>query len=198
MKPFRLGLTGSLGMGKSTTAAFFREAGVPVWDADQAVHRLYSQSGAAVAALSELFPEALDGGVISRAALKDIIARDPSALARIESVVHPLVAQDRLEFISAADADITVLDIPLLFEKGYQSEMDATLLVTAPADLQRARVLARSGMTEDLFRQLLSRQMPDREKRGHATHIIETLGMEAARQAVLALIAYIRETRTHA
>lgn len=195
MTAFRLGLTGSIGMGKSTTGGFFAEAGLPVWDADAAVHRLYAQGGAAVAAMGRLCPEAVQSGAVDRATLKRWIAADATALAQLEALVHPLVAADRAAFLAQATADIVVLDIPLLFEKGSEAEMDATLVVTAPPALQRARVLARPGMTEVQFAAILSRQMPDRDKRSRATHIIETLGLEAVRQSVLALIAYIRESR---
>ena len=187
---FRLGLTGSIGMGKSTTAGFFAEMGVPVWDADAAVHRLYATGGGAVGSLSAVWPDAVQDGAIDRAVLKTIIAADPAALVRIEAIVHPLVAADRAAF--APDADIAVYDIPLLFEKGTEAMMNATLLVTAPANLQRARVMARPGMTEAMFAAILARQMPDRDKRARATHIIETLGLDAARAGVAALVAYIR------
>lgn len=195
MRPFRLGLTGSIGMGKSTTAAMFLEEGIPVWDADAAVHRLYAPGGAAVGPLAALCPAALRDGGINRAALKDWIATDASALARIEAVVHPLVAADRAAFLDGASSDIVVLDIPLLFEKGSEAEMDATLLVTAPPEVQRARVMARPGMTEAQFATILARQMPDADKRARATHIIETLSVDAARAAVRALIAHLRKTR---
>ncbi len=187
---FRLGLTGSIGMGKSTTAGFFVEKGVPVWDADAAVHRLYAVGGGAVGPLAAVWPEAERGGAIDRFVLKTIIAADPTALPRIEGFVHPLVAADRMAF--APDADIAVYDIPLLFEKGTEAEMDATLLVTAPPDVQSKRVMARPGMTEAIFAAILARQMPDRDKRARATHIIETLGHDAARAGVAALVAYIR------
>lgn len=195
MTPFLLGLTGSIGMGKSTTAAFFRDAGVPVWDADAAVHRLYAPGGAAVAPLAAACPTALRRGGIDRAALKAWIAADPAALGQIETIVHPLVAADRADFIGAASADLLVCDIPLLFETGGEAQFDATLVVTAPPALQRARVLARPGMTEDNLRLILSRQLPDREKRARATHIIETLGLGAVQAAVEALITYIRGSR---
>jgi dephospho-CoA kinase len=195
MMPYRLGLTGSIGMGKSTTAALFAQEGIPVWDADAAVHRLYAAGGAAVAPVSELYPGALKAGAIDRAALKHWIATDKTALGRLESIVHPLVADDRAVFLSQARSDIVVLDIPLLFEKWTESEMDATLLVTAPATLQRARVMARPGMTEEQFAAILARQMPDAEKRSRATHIIETLSLDSARACVRALIAHIREYR---
>jgi dephospho-CoA kinase len=193
--PFRLGLTGSIGMGKSTTAGFFTAAGLPVWDADAAVHRLYAVGGAAVAPIADAMPQALSAGAIDRTALKMIIAADPTALGLIERIVHPLVAVDRAAFLAAACTDIVVFDIPLLFEKGTESDMDATLLVTAPPALQRARVMARPGMTEAQFQTILARQMPDAEKRQRATHIIETLSLDAASVCVSALIAYIREAR---
>ena len=191
MRPFRLGLTGSIGMGKSTTAGFFRAAGIPVWDADAAVHRLYS--GAAVAPLAGLVPQAVQGGQVSRDDLKRTIAADPTLLPQIEAIVHPLVAADRAGFLAETVSDIAVFDIPLLFEKGTEAEMDATLLVTAPSDLQRRRVLARPGMTPDQFALILSRQMPDRDKRARATHIIETLSLASVQACVTALIAHIRE-----
>ncbi|MCZ8152188.1 MAG: dephospho-CoA kinase [Rhodobacteraceae bacterium] len=195
MMPYRLGLTGSIGMGKSTTAALFAQEGIPVWDADAAVHRLYAAGGAAVAPVSRLYPGALKADAIDRTVLKHWIATDTTALRRLESIVHPLVADDRAVFLSQARSDIVVLDIPLLFEKGTESEMDATLLVTAPATLQRARVMARPGMTEEQFAAILARQMPDAEKRSRATHIIETLSLDSARACVRALIAHIREYR---
>ncbi len=194
MSVFRLGLTGSIGMGKSTTAGFFRDAGVPVWNADDAVHRLYATGGAAVAPLARLFPEAATASGISRDALKTRIAADPGVMRQIEMIVHPLVAADRARFVAAVTTDIVLLDIPLLFEIGAETDVDATLVVTAPPDLQRARVLSRPGMTEALFGTLLANQLPDREKRARATHLIETLSLDAVRSCVAALIDYIRGT----
>tara|TARA_R110002110_G_scaffold103598_8_gene261815 strand:+ start:39440 stop:40033 length:594 start_codon:yes stop_codon:yes gene_type:complete len=193
MTPFRLGLTGSIGMGKSTTAGIFAAAGVPVWDADAAVHRLYGRGGAAVGPVSRLWPQVLQDQSLDRVALKTIIAADPTALTRIEAIVHPLVAADRDAFLRAARADIVVFDIPLLFEKGSEAAMDATLLVTAPPALQKARVLARPGMTEALFEAIHARQMPDAEKRMRATHIVETLGFSVVETYVSALISHIRK-----
>ncbi len=190
---FRLGLTGSIGMGKSTTAALFRDAGLPVWDADAAVHRLYAAGGAAVDPLAALCPAALTPQGIDRSALKSWIANDPSALGQIEAIVHPLVATDRAAFLAGTQADIAVLDIPLLFEKGSEAEFHATLLVTAPPALQRARVLARPGMTPAQLDLILSRQMPDAEKRRRATHIVETLSLDSTRAFVHALIDHIRQ-----
>lgn len=190
--PFRLGLTGSIGMGKSTTAAMFAAEGIPVWDADAAVHRLYAKGGAAVAPIAALCPQALSQGAIDRSALKTWIARDPKALAQIEAVVHPLVAADRAQFLADINADIALCDIPLLFEKGTDAEMDATLLVTAPPEVQRARVLSRPGMTQAQFDLILQRQMPDAQKRARATHIVETLDVASTRAYVMALITHIR------
>lgn len=191
-RPFKLALTGSIGMGKSTTSALFLAEGVPVWDADAAVHRLYAAGGYAVGPISALCPAALVGGAIDRGALKSWIARDPSALPAIEAVVHPLVAEDRARFAAEIVSDIAVFDIPLLFEKGTEGEFDASLLVTAPASLQSSRVMARPGMTEDQFRLILSRQMPDAEKRARATHIVETLDLASVTAYVQALLTHIR------
>ncbi|MFN4157100.1 MAG: dephospho-CoA kinase [Gemmobacter sp.] len=197
MTAFRLGLTGSIGMGKSTTAAMFAAEGLPVWDADAAVHRLYAPGAAGTVAISARWPGTLaPDGAIDRTALKSIVTADAAALATLESLVHPLVAEDRARFLATTTADIVILDIPLLFETGLDAAMDATLLVTAPPALQRARVLARPGMTEAAFRAILSRQMPDADKRARAAHIIETLGLDAARACVLALIDHIRSTGT--
>ncbi len=189
---FRLGLTGSIGMGKSTTAAMFAAAGLPVWDADTAVHRLYAPSGLAVTPISKICPEATVNGDVSRETLKRAIAADPTLLAKLEAITHPLVAADRAAFLAQTTADIVVLDIPLLFEKSSQQEFHATLLVTAPPDLQRARVLQRSGMTEAHFQTLLARQMPDSQKRSLATHIVETLDLSATEAYVKSLITHIR------
>ena len=172
-------------MGKSTTAQMFRDRGHPVWDADQAVHRLYAPGGAAVGPVAAAFPAALRDGGIDRAALKAAIAGDPAALDRLSAIVHPIVAADREAFVARhADAPLVVLDIPLLYENGYQGLMDGVAVVSADADTQRQRVLARPGMTEDLLALILSRQMPDAEKRARADWIIPTGSLEAARQAV--------------
>ena len=179
-------------MGKSTTAGFFAAAGLPVWDADAAVHRLYAEGGAAVAPLTAICPAATTEGSVSRETLKATIAADPTLLPRIEAIVHPLVATDRAAFLAETLADIVILDIPLLFEKSSQHEFDATLLVTAPARLQRQRVLTRPGMTEAHFQTILARQMPDAQKRALATHIVETLDLTSTQAYVTALIAHIR------
>jgi dephospho-CoA kinase len=198
--PFRLGLTGSVGMGKSTTARLFADAGVPVWDADEAVHRLYAAGGAGVAAVASLVPEAITAGAVDRDALRAAVGRDASLLPRLEATIHPLVADDRRAFLAAAaDAPLVVLDIPLLFETGAQSSLDAVVVVTAPEAVQRERVLARPGMTEAMLRRILERQVPDAEKRARADFVIEThRGLEAARAAVGEVMAAIEERRRHA
>jgi dephospho-CoA kinase len=183
---YLLGLTGSIGMGKSTTAQMFRDLGVPVWDADAAVHGLYAQGGAAVGPVGGLCPQAVIDGAIDRAALKDWLAADPARLRDLEAVVHPLVAADRAAFIANAAVPLVVLDIPLLFETGAQ--VDGVLVVTAPPDVQRARVLARAGMTDAQLDLILSRQMPDAEKRARADFVIQTTDMDSARAAVAKLV----------
>ena len=192
MTIFRLGLTGSIGMGKSTTAALFAAEGIPVWDADAAVHRLYAPGGSAVGPVAALCPAALHHDGIDRSVLREWIASNPAALPLLESVVHPLVQADRQAFLAQISDGIVVFDIPLLFEKGTEADVNATLLVTAPAELQRQRVLSRPGMTEVQFALILSRQMPDAEKRARATHIVETLSVEQTQSYVQALIAHLR------
>ena len=182
-------------MGKSTTAQLFRDAGIPVWAADAAVHRLYASGGAAVEPIAALYPTALMTQGINRAVLKALIATDPAALDRIEAIVHPLVAADRAAFLAETTADIAVFDIPLLFEKSSEDEFHATLLVTAPVKLQRSRVLNRPSMTKAQLDFILSRQMSDIEKRQRATYIIETVTFEKTRSFVHALIAYIRQVK---
>lgn len=194
-----LGLTGSIGMGKSTSTGFFREAGVPVWDADAAVHALYAPGGAAVAGIGALHPAAVTEGAIDRAALRAWIATDATALKQIEGVVHPLVGQSRADFLrDNASAPLVVVDVPLLFETGGQAYCDRTLVVSAPPEVQRARVLARPGMTEEHFQTILSKQMPDAEKRARADHVIETLTLDQTRADVFDLIADLTGSRPDA
>ena len=190
---FRLGLTGGIGMGKSTTARMFAALGVPVWDADAAVHRLYGPGQPAALAIAALFPQAIEDGAVSRPRLRRIIQDDPSALDRINAAVHPLVAQDRAEFLAAHhDAPIVLLDVPLLFETGLDAACDAVAVVTVPPEVQRERVLAR-GTSEADFRLILSRQMPDAEKRARADHVIDTgTSLAETRQAVERLVNRLR------
>ena len=197
-RPFVIGLTGSIGMGKTTTAGMFADQGVPVWDADAVVHRLYASGGAAVDAIARLRPQAVRDGAVDRTELKSWIGSDPAALPRIERVVHPLVAQDRQQFLANADTDIVVLDIPLLFETGGNAGVDAVVVVTAPPDIQRARVLDRGLMTEAQFDTIKVKQTPDAEKRARADYIIETLTLEDARAAVQSCLQDIRRRLTHA
>jgi dephospho-CoA kinase len=195
---FLLGLTGSIGMGKSTTAQMFAEEGCAVWDADAAVHRLYAADGAAVAPMQAAFPTAMEDGAVSRAALKEIIAADPTALPRIEALVHPLVAQDRAAFLANATSDIAVLDIPLLFETGGDGAMDAVVCVTIPDAVQRERVLARGTMTEAQFDAIRAKQMPAEEKCARSDYVIVTDTPDHARAQVREVIRDIKEKLHHA
>lgn len=187
----KLGLTGSIGMGKSTTAGFFADEGCAVWDADAAVHRLYSKGGAAVPELGAVFPEAIVDEAVSRDVLKQIILRDKTALARIEQIVHPLVGLDRQSFIDEAVSNILVFDIPLLFETGGNVVMDYTACVHVPFEVQKARVLERGTMTEADFLHILSKQMPIKEKLAKADFAIETLDRDTARARVREIVAQL-------
>lgn len=193
-RPFVLGLTGSIGMGKSTTARMFADEGIPVWDADATVHRLYQPGQPAARIVASLFPQAMDAdGRVNRPRLRALINVDASVLDRLNAAVHPLVAQDRDRFLAQSDAPIVLLDVPLLYEIGLDTSCDAVAVVSAPAEVQRDRVLMR-GMTEAEFQLLLARQLPDAEKRARADYIIPTTGLEAARQAVKDVLADIRRT----
>lgn len=191
-----LGLTGSIGMGKSTTSAMFEAEGAPVYDSDAAVHALYAAGGAAVAPVEAAFPGVVVDGAIDRAKLSARVVGDPEALAKLEALVHPLVGADRIGFFQKAQAegrDIVVLDIPLLFETNGQKSVDKVVVVSAPPEVQRARVLARPGMTPEKFEAILARQLPDAEKRARADFVIDTgQGLEHARQQVRDLLTLLR------
>ncbi|WP_167645240.1 dephospho-CoA kinase [Mameliella alba] len=195
---FKLGLTGSIGMGKSTTAQMFADAGCAVWDADAAVHRLYGPKGAAVAPIGEIFPQAIENDQVSRDALRRIIADDATALKRIEEMVHPLVQEDREAFIAAHPQAIGVFDIPLLFETGGDAQMDATACVNVSRETQEARVLARGTMSADDLARILARQMPNAEKCARATYVIETDTLEHARAQVQDVLKDIEQRLQHA
>lgn len=201
-RPLLIGLTGSIGMGKTETAKMFARLGVPVYDADAAVHRLYEPGGAAVSEIAKIFPECIKHDRVDRAALGDRVTRDKSAFETLEEIVHPLVAREQLAFLDEArrsGADMVVLDIPLLFESGGHGHVDVTVVVTAPAGVQRERVLARPGMTGDKLDQILARQMPDAEKRAKAHFLVETdKGLAHAFEQVKSIVAALRERRVGA
>jgi dephospho-CoA kinase len=186
----RIGLTGSIGMGKSTTAGFFRDMGVPVHDADAAVHALYA--GPAVAAVEAAFPGSTVDGKVDRARLGPMVVGKPEAMKRLEAIIHPLVRAHEIAFVEEARSaghKAVVLDIPLLFETGGDARVDLVVVASCPPAEQRRRVLARPGMTEERFAAILAAQMPDAEKRRRADVVIETgEGLEAARQQVRALL----------
>jgi dephospho-CoA kinase len=185
-----LGLTGSLGMGKSTTARFFADAGVPVFDADATVHRLYA--GEASAAIEAAFPGTTGEHGVDRAKLAQAVLGDLAGLARLEAIVHPLVRREELRFIDEASktgAKVAVLDIPLLFETGRDGLVDAVVVVSAPPEVQRGRAFERPGMTEEKFRALLAKQMPDEEKRRRGDFIVDSSGSyDSARAQVHAIL----------
>jgi dephospho-CoA kinase len=182
-----LGLTGSIGMGKTTTAALFAARGIPVWNADDAVAALYGPGGDAVAPLAALFPDAVRDGVVDRAALRDVVSADPDRLRALEAAVHPLVARDRDRFL-AAGAPVVLLDVPLLFETGLDAACDRTVVVSTAPDLQRARVFARGTMSAAQLDAILARQMPDADKRARADYIVDTTTHESARRDVDAIL----------
>jgi dephospho-CoA kinase len=192
-----IGLTGSIGMGKSTVAAMFAEEGAPCFDSDAAVHELYAAGGAAVPSVEAAFPGVTKDNAINRVALSARIVGNAEAIRRLEDIVHPLVRQAQMAFLQRerdAGTAIVVLDIPLLFEGGGAALVDKTVVVSAPADIQRVRVLARPGMTEEKFEAILARQMPDAEKRARADFVIDTSGsFDDARAQVRAVLDALRE-----
>lgn len=191
----RIGLTGSIGMGKSTTAKLFAEAGIPVNDADAVVHDLYQ--GEAVSLIERAFPGAVKNGVVDRQELSRLLAAEPAGFKRLEAIVHPLVRQREQDFLEKerrSGSDIVLLDIPLLFEAGATDRADTVVVVTCDPQIQRERVLARPGMTEEKFNMILARQTPDAEKRARADYIIDTgHGIESARVQVEKILAELRD-----
>ena len=195
---FKLGLTGSIGMGKSTPAQKIADAGCVVWDADAAVHRLYAKGGVGVAPMQAAFPLSIVDGAVSRDALKSLISADPTALPRLEAIVHPLVAQDRAAFFAQVQADIAVFDIPLLYETGGESGMDAVAVVYTSDQEQENRVMARGTMSAEHFRTIRAKQMPASEKRARADYTIHTDTLEHARAQVHHIIEQIKGGQAHA
>jgi dephospho-CoA kinase len=192
-----IGLTGSIGMGKSTVLRMFGEVGAAVWNADDAVHRLYAKGGGGVEAVAERFPQAIVDSAVDRDRLSQLALDDASALSDLEQIVHPLVSADRAAFLDAAarsGVEIAALDIPLLFEKGSEKFFDAVVVVSASAEAQKTRVMARQGMTEKKFRSILMRQTPDAEKRRRADYVIDTSGtLEATRKEVRAVMRALKD-----
>ena len=192
-----IGLTGSIGMGKSTTAAMFREAGIPVYDADAAVHEAYGVGGIAVGPVGEAFPGVVKDGRVDREELRKRVLGDPEALKVLNGIVHPLIGKSRakvFEDAEAAGADMIIMDVPLIFETGGEKNMHAVIVVSAPAHVQRERVLAREGMTPERLDAILAQQVPDAEKRARADYVVDTSrGLEAAREQVAAIIADLRK-----
>jgi dephospho-CoA kinase len=196
-KPFVIGLTGSIGMGKSETARLFAAEGIPVHDADAAIAQLYGQNGDAVETIGREFPGAIKNDAVDRAALSALVMKDAAALQKLEKLVHPLVDAHRQKFLRETIAPIILFDIPLLFETGADEEMDALVVASAPAAVQRARVLARPGMTVEKFEALKARQMDDVEKRQQAHYVVMTdKGLDHAREQVKMILADIRNKLT--
>jgi len=190
-----LGLTGSIGMGKSTTTAMFADLGALVWNADEAVHALYAAGGAAVGPVGDAFPDVVVDGAIDRDRLARALGSNDRAFRRLEAIVHPLVVRGRVEDLVRAEANglrLAVLDIPLLFETGGDAAVDAVVVVSAPAEIQAERVLARPGMTRERFEAILARQIPDTEKRNRADFIVETgQGLDTARARVAEIVSTV-------
>ena len=198
-RPLLVGLTGSIGMGKTETAKMFARLGIPVYDADAAVHALYEVGGAAVPEIAKIFPASVKDGRVDRNVLAQFVTGDKAALDTLERIVHPLVAREQQAFLDAAQgagAEMVVLDIPLLFEKGGHAHVDAIVVVSAPAHIQRERVLARAGMTPERLDHILDRQTPDAEKRAKAHFVVETdKGLEHAFEQVKVIVAELHKRR---
>ena len=195
---FKLGLTGSIGMGKTTTASIFSALGCDVWDADAAVHRLYAKGGAAVAPMSGAFSQVIEEGAVSRAQLRSLIAADPLALKSIEKIVHPLLVQDRADFVAGSQSDILVFDIPLLFETGGDANMDGVACVWTTAEVQQERVMQRGTMSMEQLEVIRAKQLPAHEKRDRSDFVIITDTIEHARVQVQNVLTEIRQRMTNA
>jgi len=195
---FVIGLTGSIGMGKSTTAAMFADHGISVWDADRAVTEIYSEGGSAVGPVSKISPNAIVDGAVSKDILRQNIRENPQLLASIESIVHPLVARNRDEFLKNSTSDIVVLDIPLLFENDLHTMVDKVVCVSTSAEKQLARVLARKTMTSKDLEFILSKQMPNNKKIARSDFIVPTDTLEEAKNAVADIVKHIRQDLIHA
>ncbi len=197
----KVGLTGSIGMGKSTTAQMFADEGIPVYDADREVHLIYEKGGAAVPIVAKLFPSAVVDGKVDRTKLSKLVLNDKEALKKLEAAVHPLVGKRQLEFLENSrklGADMVVLDIPLLFETNGTERVDVVVVVSAPRHVQRTRVLEREGMSEEKFESILAKQTPDEQKRAGADYIVDTsLGLESAHEQVRKIIAKIRHNASN-
>jgi len=198
-RPLMIGLTGSIGMGKSETARMFESLGVPVYDADAAVARLYDVGGAAVEAIEHAFPGTTQDGRVDRTRLRQRVVDDPQALKTLDGLVHPLVGAERNVFLQTAienGADMVVMDVPLLFETGGHTRMDAVVVVSAPSHIQRERVLGRPGMSPELLDSILAKQMPDEEKRAKAHFVVVTdKGLEHANEQVKLIVSALRAGR---
>ena len=192
-KKFVLGLTGSIGMGKSTTAKMFEEAGIPVWDADAKVHQLYTGDTPVVQQIANIFPDAVENKTVNRETLKDLISKDKSVLQTLEKIVQPMISVSRNNFIASANNDIVVIDHPLLLESRSDSYCDAILVVSVDAETQRNRVLSRGSMDAETLEVIIAKQIPNAEKCKRADYIIETKTLEAARAQVQNVIKKIRE-----
>jgi dephospho-CoA kinase len=198
-RPYLVGLTGSIGMGKTETARMFTRLGIPVYDADAAVHRLYEPGGAAVEEIGRAFPGSVSNGRVDRGRLGAMVADNADAFRTLEAIVHPLVAREQQKFLLACaerGADMVVLDIPLLFETGGHARMDAVVVVSAPGHIQRERVLERPGMTDEKLKAILAKQMPDAEKRAQAHFVVETdKGLGHAFEQVRAIVKALQERK---
>lgn len=182
-------------MGKSTTAEMFKAEGVPVWDADSTVHKLYSSDAGTIEAISKICPKATTTGIVDREILKGWIKETPMGLRQLEQIVHPLVAQDRQNFLETNPAQIIVLDVPLLFETGLNTSVDLVVVVTVSADVQRARVLARPNMTVAQFESILAKQTPDADKRAQADFVIDTSSIDVAKAAVQEILNSVQSNQ---